>query len=128
MNPNILTFLQETLQRLFTKSPKFFKVWMLISGALVLITGLPDFINFLHIAGFTIPNVWNEHVTIAVAWASRAALLMATLTTKSIPIAKTEGGNILKVTDETKLPFTAAVEQKSAVKNNIDTVEVKVTS
>lgn len=125
MKPNILSFLQETLQRLFTKSPKFFKIWMIISGTLVLITGIPDWIRF---TGITIPNLWNHDVTLAVAWASRAATFMAILTSKSPIVAVTVGGNVLKATDDTKLPFTAAVEQKAAVKEQVPKVDEKVIS
>lgn len=129
MKANILTFLQENIQRFFTKSPLFFKIWTIISGTFVLITGIPDLISSLpfHV---TIPDLWNERVTLAVAWASRAALFMSLLTVKSPAIGVTDNGkgNIIKVTDSSKLPFTAASEQKSAIKNDISSVEVKVTS
>lgn len=129
MNANILTFLKESLQRLFAKSPKFFKVWQIVSGILVLITGIPELINSLpfHV---TIPDLWNARVTEAVAWASRAALFMSLLTTQSTPIGVTDEGkgNVLKATDSDKLPFTAAVEKKEAAKENVSSIEVKVTS
>lgn len=125
MKANILTFLQENLQRLFTKSPKFFRIWTLVSGALVLITGLPDLINSLPF-DVHIPDLWNARVTTAVAWASRAAFFMSLLTTQSVPVGVTAGGNVIKVTDQTKLPFTAAVESKVADKENVSAVEVKV--
>lgn len=125
MKANILTFLQENLQRLFTKSPMFFKIWTLIAGVFVLITGIPELLNALPF-DLHIPDVWNERTTIAVKWASRAAAAMALLTTKGIPVGITPGGNVLKVTNETKLPFTAALEKKSAEKNIISEMEVKV--
>lgn len=127
MKANILTFLQENIQRLFTKSPKFFKIWTIVSTILVLITGIPDLINSLpfHV---TIPDLWNARVTVAVAWASRAALFMSLLTTQSSAVGVTPGGNVVKMTADDKLPFTAATEAKAAVKNNIPAVEVKVTS
>lgn len=125
MKANVLTFLQENLQRLFTKSPKFFRIWTIVSGALVLITGIPELISALPF-DVHIPDLWNAKVTEAVAWASRAALFMSLLTTKSEPVGVTAGGNVLKVTDATKLPFTAATEAKSADKKNVSAVEVKV--
>lgn len=131
-NANVLTFLQELLQRLFTKSPKFFKIWTIISGTLVLITGIPDFITFLNINGFTLPNLWNTEVTKAVAWASRAALFMSLLTTQSKPVgvvSTNDGAMVIKATDDKQLPFTAATEQKSADKHEVEKVEVnKVTN
>jgi len=112
-NNQVLNFLQEMLQRLFTKSPMFFKVWVFISSAFVLITGVPDFLSMFHVQ---IPNLWNEHVTQAVAWSSRAMLFMSALTTQSKPTAITEDGTILKKTDEKKLPFTAKNEANVASK------------
>lgn len=126
-NANVLTFLQENLQRLFVKSPLFFRIWTLIFGALVLITGVPDFVNMLHINGFVIPDLWNDAVTKAVGWASRGGLLMSLLTTQSKPAAITDQGKIIKTTNTKKLPFTAAVEQKSAVKKGVAVVEVNKT-
>lgn len=122
-NANVLTFFQELLQRLFTKSPTFFKVWSIISGTLVLITGLPDFINMLGINGIHIPDLWNASVTNSVAWASRAALFMSILTSQSKPSAiDSETGKVIKNTDEKKLPFTAAREARSAEKHDVDVV------
>jgi len=124
MNTNVLTFLRENLQRLFTKSPLFFKVWMIISGALVLITGMPDFINMLSGNGFHIPDLWNVKVTNAVAWASRAALFMSLLTTQSKPAGITQDGTVIKTTDTDKLPFTTASEQKIVDKTEAPVIEV----
>lgn len=124
--PNIvLAFIQENLQRLFTKSPTFFKVWTFISGALVLITGLPAFIDMLNINGFHIPDLWNEAVTKSVGYASSGILLMSLLTTQSPPAGTTTTGEVIKSTDQKKLPFTAAKEQKIADKKDLPIVEVK---
>lgn len=89
----LIVFLQETLQRLFTKSPKFFKIWMIISGAFVLITGIPEALEYFQI---NLPDLWSEPVNTAIAWASRAAFIMALLTTKdaetkNLPMTKKEG-------------------------------------
>lgn len=118
---NIITFLQELLQRLFTRSPKFFKIWTIIAGALVLVTGLPELLTAINI---NVPDLWNAKITTAVAWASRAALFMSLLTTSSKPAGVTPTGTIIKATDTTKLPFTAAEEKKEAVKKEVDTVEI----
>jgi len=126
-NANVLSWLQENLQRLFVKSPLFFKIWALISGSLILITGVPDFINMLHINGFEIPNLWDAAITKAVGWASRGVFLMSILTSQSKPAAITDQGEVIKSTDTKKLPFTSAIEQKSAVKHGVDVVEIKPT-
>ena len=114
MNNNVfILFLKENLQRLFTKSPLFFKIWTLITGVLVLITGLPDLITWITSGGITIPDLWNSYITNAVAWASRAGLLMSMLTTQSTPITL-NNGDVVKVTDTKALPFTAKAEQKQS--------------
>lgn len=120
-NANVLTWLQELIQRFFTKSPLFFKIWTIVSGALVLITGVPELLSTMNIH---IPDLWNVKVTAAVAWASRAALFMSLLTTQSKPVGVTKTGEVVKATNENKLPFTAATEQMSAVKNEVTKVEV----
>jgi len=124
-NANVLTFLREFIQRLFTKSPKFFKIWTLISGALVLITGIPAFITMLPV-GITIPDIFNQGVTTAVRYAGTGVLLMSLLTTQSKPGAITDGGVVIKSTDSNQLPFTAATEMKSAIKHDIATVKIDV--
>ena len=110
-NNQILLFLQETLQRLFTKSPLFFKIWTWISLVLVLITGIPELVNYIS-GVITIPEIWNTQITLAVSWASRAALLMSLLTTQSKITEFKPDGTALKQTDSKMLPFTSKVESK----------------
>jgi hypothetical protein len=118
----LVLFLQENLQRLFTKSPLFFKIWTYISLALVLVTGVPDLINWLGDA-VVIPDLWNVKITAAVAWSSRAALFMSLLTTQSTSVAVTEGGVAVKMTDAKALPFTAASEQKKVDTEVLPTIQ-----
>lgn len=118
----LILFLQENLQRLFTKSPLFFKIWTYISLALVLVTGFPDLINWLGDA-VVIPDLWNVKITAAVAWASRAALFMSLLTTQSTSVAITEGGLAVKMTDASALPFTAKNEQKKVDAEVLPTIQ-----
>lgn len=112
INNGLLLFLQENLQRLFTKSPLFFKIWTYISLFLVLVTGIPELINAIS-GVITIPDLWNEHITTAVAWAARGTLLISLLTTQSKTVAQTTGGVALKETDSKALPFTAKNENKN---------------
>lgn len=107
----LVLFLQENLQRLFTKSPMFFKIWTYISLTLVLVTGVPDLINAIG-DSVVIPDLWNIKITAAVAWSSRAALFMSLLTTQSTTVALNEDGIGLKATNATALPFTAKNEAK----------------
>jgi len=108
-NNAVILFLQESLARLFKKSPIFFQIWTWISVGLVLVTGLPDLINSLN-GVVVIPDLWNAKITLAVAWASRAALFMSLLTVQSTPEVS-DTGAIVKKTDEKALPFTAKTEQ-----------------
>lgn len=122
-NANVLIFLKELLQRLLVKSPKFFKIWTWISSGLILITGIPAFISMLPV-GITIPDIFNQGVTVAVRYAGIGVLLMSLLTTQSKPVGVTEAGTVIKATDDKKLPFTAAAEQKSAEKHEVTPVAV----
>lgn len=121
-NNQVLNFLQENLQRIFIKSPLFFRIWQIVSGAAVLITGLPDFLNQFDIV---LPEAWQALASKGIAWASSGMFFMTLLTTQSKPVAITETGEVLKKTDESKLPFTAKNEGKVADK--IPLTEVKPT-
>ena len=114
----ILLFLQENLQRLFQKSPFFFRIWSGFFLILVLITGVPEFIKWLTEGVLVITDIWNIKITMAVAWASRTALFMSMLSAKGTIVAKTEDGSILRQTNTDKLPFTDAQEQKIVNKMN----------
>jgi hypothetical protein len=110
-NNILILFLKENLQRLFTESPLFFKIWSGVAGVFVLITGVPELINAFT-GVLTIPEAWSPHITTAVAWASRAALFMSLMTTQSKPAGQKIDGTILKKTNEKFLPFTAKNEEK----------------
>lgn len=109
----LLKWLQENFTRLSTKSPLFFKIWMGVSGALVLITWLPD---LLLIAKIDIGPVFSEHMNIAVKWASTGIFWMSLLSTQSQPVAVSNSGDLLEKKDEKKLPFTTKVEENKAGK------------
>lgn len=110
-NP-LIAFLAETFKRFINKSPTFFKIWKIILGIPVLIIALPNALDLLNIH---LPQVFNDHVTTIVSWASTAAFLMTFLPVDST-VVKVENGEVLKKTDATKLPFTAQVEKKEVLK------------
>lgn len=114
----LLLFLKELILRFSTKSPLFFKILGGISMGLVLITGVPEFLQAI---GVDLPTLWNEKLNSAIAWASRIGFIFSMLTTQSTATAVDVNGNVLKVTNEKKLPFTAAKEHKALVKNQ-DTI------
>lgn len=113
MNNLFLSWLQENIKRLFSKSPLFFIWWQRISFALVLITAIPE---FLQMAGIELPEPFNTQFSKIVLACSIGILWMARLSSQSTAVAVTPEGDVLKKTDETKLPFTAQAEQTKAEK------------
>ena len=127
----ILKWLGENVQRLFTSSPLFFKIWQIISLILIAITWIPDLLNL--IPGISIPDLWNTQITLVVKYASAVALFMSSLSTQSTAIGVTTkdtdnipAGTVIKTTD-TKLPFTIQAEQNKAAIAETKTVEVTPT-
>lgn len=113
MNSNpLINFLVETFKRFMAKSPKFFKVWKIILGIPVLIIAIPNALTILNIH---LPQIFNDHVTQIVSWATTAAFIFSFLPTDS-PVVEVKDGELLKKTDPAKLPFTAAVEKKEIEK------------
>jgi len=124
MTPNqnmILKWLGENIQRLFTKSPLFFKIWQIISLILIAISWVPDLLNL--IPGISIPDLWNVQITLVVKYASFVALFMSSLVTQSPAIGVTKSGAVVKKTD-TNLPFTIQAEKNTASIADVKTVEV----
>lgn len=115
-NNLFINWLAENLKRLFTKSPKFFLVWTWVSGLLVAITGIPEALDFF---GVILPPALEVLANKAVAMASGGAFFMSLLTTQSTPVALTNDGEMLKKTDENKLPFTSRCEKKQVIKSNV---------
>jgi hypothetical protein len=113
MNNLFLSWLQENIQRFFTSSPLFFKWWQRISYALILITAVPEFLQMFDVE---LPPPFNTYLSKAVMFCSIGILWMARLASQSVPVAVTNTGEVLKKTDETKLPFTAKVEQAEVIK------------
>lgn len=110
MNNNMfISFIQETIQRLFQKSPKFFKLWQIVYGGLILLTGVPYTLTQF---GVSLPEPINTMSNKAVAFFAAGAWLMSRLTVKSTPVAQTEEGKAITLLDSKKLPFTTKTEAK----------------
>jgi len=107
-NP-LLAYLQELFLRLSTKSPKFFKIIQLVSAIATLVTGLPGLFSEL---GIKLPDWATVLQSKTIAFATLTALFISKLPTQSTLMTTTTTGEVLKRTDETKLPFTAANEQQ----------------
>lgn len=117
-NPLVL-FLVEIINRIGTKTPKVFVILQWFSSICLAVTGLPSLLTYLNIN--LIPHALNfeNH---AVALASGVMLFMAFLPTQPNAVAMSSNGAILYETDSSKLPFTAASQQKIALKENLPTV------
>lgn len=80
-NTILWAWLQETLARLFKKSPTFFKWWQNISVALLLVSGVPYVLSTLQTTfNFTLPAIVLTLANKAIAFAAAGALFMSKLT------------------------------------------------
>ena len=73
-----LAFLQELLQRFFTKSPLFFRIWQWISATAAIITGIPP---LLVQWGITLPAPWDIASNKFIAALTTGMWVMSRLTT-----------------------------------------------
>ena len=113
-NP-LIAWLQENFLRVTAKSPKFFKVWKIITGIPVLVIALPEALRILNI---NLPQVFSQHVQTAVSWAATGMFLMSFLPTQSPVVAIDQNGTPIKQTNPEKLPFTSQSEAKAAIKED----------
>src|ERR1700749_3516368 len=114
-NP-LIAFLQEILTRLISKSPKFFRVWQYITGAVTAVTGLPGALSLLHI---TLPHPFDTFANNTVAICGALAYFFAKLPVENTALKLTADGAVIKKTDADKMPFTAQSESKAAVRDGL---------
>lgn len=104
-------FFTELLQRLITKSPKFFRVLQTVAACLTFAGKIPWALGRWF--GVEIPEstvtLCNDIAKVAIGFFGASMLPVA-----SPPVAITTSGDILKKTDEKKMPYTAAAEQALA--------------
>lgn len=115
MNPLqiILDFFKEMVNRIGTKSPMFFKVLQVLGASLTFAGYVPSMLQQwfgVDVSG----NVINVCETISKYATGFFASSM--LAVKSQTVGVTTEGSVVKVTDEKKMPFSAAAEQKEAAK------------
>jgi len=113
MNSIALNFFVELWQRLKTKSPTFFRVLQLVAALLTIAGYIPSVLQ----RWFNV-EVPGHIITMCEDISKYAAgfLVAAALPVNSEQVAITTEGEILKKTDDKKLPFTAQKEIKEAVK------------
>jgi hypothetical protein len=109
-NNIVIDFLSEFLNRLFTKSPKFFKVLQIFFGLLTFASYVPSMLQRWF--GVEVPG---PTITLLEDIAKYSAGFFAALLlpVKQVPVAQTPEGEAIKVTDEKKMPFTAKAETKA---------------
>lgn len=113
MNPQIAAYFREALARLFAKSPMFFTIYKHFMASLTLAgyapTVLCDYFNV----------DLQPHFVKLCTDISKVALgcfMTGFLPAASPAVALKENGELLKQTDEKKMPFTKMCEQRQADK------------
>lgn len=103
------SFFIELLNRIRTKSPKFFLILSIIGAALTGLGWLPTMLR----DWFNIEMAPNFVVMCQdIAKYATGFFAASVLPVKSVPVGQTPEGSPIIVTDEKKLPFTAKAEDK----------------
>ena len=107
MDNSIILFFAEMFKRLFAKSPLFFKIIQIVGVIVAVITGLPAFLESVHIV---LPDAWSAIESKVISIAALVGAFVAALTVDRT----TPGNNVLKVSRDGRflLPFTAKYENK----------------
>ena len=108
-----LNWLRETLERLFMKSPTFFKIWQIIATLMMIISGVPYILTAL---GLHLPEPFSTLSNKVIAFCGATALFMSSLTVKTQPVAQTEEGKAITSLPTDKLPFTKKTEADEVAK------------
>lgn len=109
--PMITKWLQENVSRMSQKSPKFFRWWGMLSTAFMLISGIPYVLElFETVWDYTLPEPFNTLSNKAVLFAAMGIKFMSMMPVNTPIVGQTTEGAAVKVTDESKLPFTAKAE------------------
>lgn len=111
MKNDIIAFLQENIQRLKQKSPKFFKAWNLINSVALILSGLPTVLNMLDIPDLEtiLPNATGKLILKIITYASAWGLLMNKLTVQSNHEIIEDNGTLIQKPCE-DLPYTGKKE------------------
>lgn len=114
MGSIIISFFVELFQRIKTKSPTFFRVLQLLGASLTFAGYIPSMLQRwfnVEVPGHVI-SMCEDVAKYAAGFFAAALFPVA-----AQPIAVNGDGEVLKKTDEKKLPFTAKKEEKAALKN-----------
>lgn len=105
----VQSFLIEILNRIRSKSPRFFFILSIIFGLLTIASKIPYVMKYwldVDLASNFV-KMFND-----IALISSGIFAMTFLPVKTQPVAQTKQGEAIMVTDEKKLPFTAKAEEK----------------
>lgn len=106
----VLSFFVELFNRLRTKSPKLFKVLQVFAGSLTFLGYVPSMLQrWLNV------EVPGHLITMCedISKYATGFFVAVLLPVKTKPVAQTEEGEAIKVTNEKKMPFTAKAEAES---------------
>lgn len=93
-----IEFFSELINRLFAKSPKFFKIFQIVSGLVALVAGLPALLDSLHVV---LPAALSALESKVVGVAGVVALFISLLTVdRSEPSTPVVGPTALPLTDK----------------------------
>lgn len=95
-NPIILKFLQEFINRLGAKNPTFFKIFSWIGGLATIVSGIPEFIQWLGVTN--LPSWFTIFENKAIGIAGFVVFIMSNLTVNKDAIPE--------IKQAAKLPFT----------------------
>jgi hypothetical protein len=111
MNPltTIADFLKEMLHRIATRSPAFFRVIQLVTALLTFAGYVPSILQ----QWFDV-TISGNVITLceSIAKYSTGFFAASMLSAKSTIVGQTESGVEVRMTDESKMPFSAKKEQK----------------
>lgn len=109
MNPQIAAFFREGLNRLFAKSPVFFVIYKYFMAGLTMAGYIPTVLcDYLNV---DVPPHFVKLCT-DISKVALGCFMTGFLPAVSPAVALKENGELLKQTDEKKMPFTKMCEQR----------------
>lgn len=120
-NKNMLVkFFVELIKRYGQKSPKFFRIIGIVASLCAAVSGIPEVISwFTDTPPDWVITLQNKLVAIA----SIVGALVAFASVETPAVAQAESGELVKVSNESALPFSTAVEKKAADKQDLPPAE-----
>lgn len=119
----IIDFFIEAFNRIKTKSPLFFTILQGIGIGVIIFGRSPWLVD--RYTSWTMPqgllNLCND-----ISSRAEGFLLAALFAIRTKPIAQTESGEAVRVTDEKKMPFTAKEEAKLIEKTSPEPPVIEV--